>query len=201
MRHFLSMLDLNSDEHRSLIAHAIDVKQKLKQGVSHNPLSGKLLAMIFEKSSTRTRVSFEAGMYQLGGHAIFMSPRDSHLGRGEPIEDSARVISSMADGILIRTFGHDRIETLAQHSCVPVINGLSDLLHPCQVLADMQTWWDECSGGLHPFYWVETPTSDPSSYLMRTDGEPEFAPRNTGNNNRAWQLRMREQNPFLVLEP
>ena len=143
IRHFLSLLDLNSDEHRSLIAHAIDVKQKLQQGISHNPLSGKLLAMIFEKSSTRTRVSFEAGMYQLGGHAIFMSPRDSHLGRGEPIEDSARVISSMVDGILIRTFGHDRIETLAQHSCVPVINGLSDLLHPCQLLADMQTWFEQ----------------------------------------------------------
>ncbi len=143
MRHFLSVLDLNSDEHRSLIAHAIDVKQKLKQGISHSPLSGKLLAMIFEKSSTRTRVSFEAGMYQLGGHAMFMSPRDSHLGRGEPIEDSARVISSMVDGILIRTFGHDRIETLAQHSCVPVINGLSDRLHPCQLLADMQTWFEQ----------------------------------------------------------
>ena len=142
-RHFISMLDLTSDEHRALINHAIDVKTKLKQGVSHTPLSGKLLAMIFEKSSTRTRVSFEAGMYQLGGHAIFMSPRDSHLGRGEPIEDSARVISSMADGILIRTFGHDRIETLAQHSCVPVINGLSDLLHPCQLLADMQTWFEQ----------------------------------------------------------
>jgi ornithine carbamoyltransferase len=142
IRHFISQLDLSSDELRALIAHAIDVKQKLKQGVSHTPLSGKLLAMIFEKSSTRTRVSFEAGMYQLGGHAIFMSPRDSHLGRGEPIEDSARVISSMVDGILIRTFGHDRIESLAQHSCVPVINGLSDLLHPCQLLADMQTWFE-----------------------------------------------------------
>ena len=137
-RHFLSLLDFSSDELRELIAHAIDVKQKLKQGVSHRPLKGRLLAMIFEKSSTRTRVSFEAGMYQLGGHAIFMSPRDSQLGRGEPIEDSARVISSMVDGILIRTFGHDRIETLAQHSKVPVINGLSDLLHPCQLLADMQ---------------------------------------------------------------
>lgn len=141
-RHFISLLDLTSEEHRSLIAHAIDVKHKLKRGISHTPLAGKLLAMIFEKSSTRTRVSFEAGMYQLGGHAIFMSPRDSHLGRGEPIEDSARVISSMVDGILIRTFGHDRIETLAQHSSVPVINGLSDLLHPCQLLADMQTWFE-----------------------------------------------------------
>ena len=142
-RHFLSLLDFTSDELRELIAHAIDVKQKLKQGISHTPLHGKLLAMIFEKSSTRTRVSFEAGMYQLGGHAIFMSPRDSHLGRGEPIEDSARVISGMVDGILIRTFGQERIETLAQHSGVPVINGLSDLLHPCQLLADMQTWFEQ----------------------------------------------------------
>jgi len=142
-RHFLSLLDFTSDELRELIAHAIDVKQKLKQGVAHTPLQGKLLAMIFEKSSTRTRVSFEAGMYQLGGHAIFMSPRDSHLGRGEPIEDSARVISGMVDGILIRTFGQERIETLAQHSDVPVINGLSDLLHPCQLLADMQTWFEQ----------------------------------------------------------
>jgi ornithine carbamoyltransferase len=142
VRHFLSLLDFSSDELRGLLAHAIDVKQKLKQGIAHTPLTGKLLAMIFEKSSTRTRVSFEAGMYQLGGHAIFMSPRDSHLGRGEPIEDSARVISSMVDGILIRTFGHDRIEALAQNSRVPVINGLSDLLHPCQLLADMQTWFE-----------------------------------------------------------
>ena len=141
-RHFLSLLDFSSDELKSLIAHAIDVKQKLGQGISHTPLSGKLLAMIFEKSSTRTRVSFEAGMYQLGGHAMFLSPRDSHLGRGEPIEDSARVISSMVDIILIRTFGHDRIEMLAEHSRVPVINGLSDLLHPCQLLADMQTWFE-----------------------------------------------------------
>ncbi len=142
-RHFLSLLDFTSDELRALIAQAIDVKQKLKQGISHTPLAGKLLAMIFEKSSTRTRVSFEAGMYQLGGQAMFLSPRDSQLGRGEPIEDSARVISSMVDGILIRTFGHDRIETLAQNSRVPVINGLSDLLHPCQLLADMQTWFEQ----------------------------------------------------------
>ena len=142
-RQFLSLLDFSGEELRALIAHAIEVKQKLKQGTRHTPLSGKLLAMIFEKSSTRTRVSFEAGMYQLGGHAIFMSPRDSHLGRGEPIEDSARVISSMVDGILIRTFGHERIEKLAQNSRVPVINGLSDLLHPCQLLADMQTWFEQ----------------------------------------------------------
>ena len=143
IRHFLSLLDLSSDELRSLIAHAIDVKSRLKQGKAHTPLQGKVLAMIFEKSSTRTRVSFETGMYQLGGHAMFISPRDSQLGRGEPIEDSARVISSMVDGIMIRTFGQDRIEALASHSLVPVINGLSDMLHPCQLLADMQTWFEQ----------------------------------------------------------
>jgi ornithine carbamoyltransferase len=142
-RHFISLLDLTSDELKALIAHAIEVKRQLKRGITHTPLQGKLLAMIFEKSSTRTRVSFEAGMYQLGGHAIFMSPRDSHLGRGEPIEDSAKVISSMVDGILMRTFGHERVEALAQHSSKPVINGLSDLLHPCQVLADLQTWIEQ----------------------------------------------------------
>ena len=142
IRHFLSVLDLSSDELRSLINHAIDVKQRHKKGIRHTPLEGKVLAMIFEKSSTRTRVSFESGMFQLGGHAIFMSPRDSHLGRGEPIEDSARVISSMVDGILIRTFGHDIVEKLAENSSVPVINGLTDWLHPCQLLADMQTWFE-----------------------------------------------------------
>ncbi|MEM7565234.1 MAG: ornithine carbamoyltransferase, partial [Pseudomonadota bacterium] len=141
-RHFLSVLDLSSDELRTLIEQAIDVKQRHKNGTRHTPLSGKVLAMIFDKSSTRTRVSFETGMYQLGGHAIFMSPRDSQLGRGEPIEYSARVISSMVDCILIRTFGHDIIETLAEYSSVPVINGLTDWLHPCQLLADMQTWFE-----------------------------------------------------------
>jgi len=142
VRHFLSLLDFSSDELKSLINHAIDVKQRLKQGISHTPLEGKVLAMIFEKSSTRTRVSFEAGMSQLGGHAMFLSPKDIQLGRGEPIEDSARVISSMVDGIMIRTFGHDRLEILAKHSSRPVINGLTDYLHPCQLLADMQTWFE-----------------------------------------------------------
>ncbi|MEE8366528.1 MAG: ornithine carbamoyltransferase [Gammaproteobacteria bacterium] len=139
-RHFLSLLDFSSDELLALIDHAIDVKKRLKQGISHTPLSGKVLAMIFEKSSTRTRVSFEAGMSQLGGHAMFLSPQNIQLGRGEPIQDSARVISSMVDGIMIRTFGHERAVTLAQHSSRPVINGLTDYLHPCQLLADMQTW-------------------------------------------------------------
>ena len=142
VRHFLSLLDFSSDELKSLINHAIDVKKRLKAGVPHTPLVGKVLAMIFEKSSTRTRVSFETGMSQLGGHAMFLSPKDIQLGRGEPIEDSARVISSMVDGIMIRTFGHDRLLTLSQHSTRPVINGLTDYLHPCQLLADMQTWFE-----------------------------------------------------------
>jgi len=141
-RHFLSLLDFSGDELRVLTLHAIEVKKKLKSGVSHTPLNGKVLAMIFEKSSTRTRVSFECGMSQLGGHAMFLSPRDIQLGRGEPVEDSARVISSMVDGIMVRTFGHDRLERLAAASSSPVINGLTDKLHPCQLLADMQTWFE-----------------------------------------------------------
>jgi ornithine carbamoyltransferase len=146
-RHFLSLLDFSGDELRSLIYHAIDVKKNLKNGISHTPLTGKVMAMIFEKSSTRTRVSFETGMSQLGGHALFLTPRDIQLGRGEPIEDSARVISSMVDCTMIRTFGHDRLQTFASASSAPVINGLTDKLHPCQLLADMQTWF-ECRGDI-----------------------------------------------------
>ena len=142
VRHFLSLLDFSTDELKALINQAIDVKKRLKQGISHTPLAGKVLAMIFEKSSTRTRVSFEAGMSQLGGHAMFLSPKDIQLGRGELIEDSAKVISSMVDGIMIRTYGHDRLVTLASHSSSPVINGLTDYLHPCQLLADIQTWFE-----------------------------------------------------------
>lgn len=142
-RHFLSLLDLSSDELRALIHHAIDVKKSLKSGISHTPLTGKVLAMIFEKSSTRTRVSFESGMSQLGGNAMFLSTRDIQLGRGEPLEDSARVISSMVDSIMIRTFGHERLETFASASSKPIINALTDLLHPCQLLADMQTWFEK----------------------------------------------------------
>jgi ornithine carbamoyltransferase len=146
-RHFLSLLDLSSDELRAVIARSIELKARHHRGVQTDTLHNRMLAMIFEKSSTRTRVSFEAGMHQLGGHAMFLSPRDLQLGRGEPIEDSARVISSMVDGIMIRTFGHDRIETFATHSRVPVINGLTDHVHPCQLLADMQTWF-ECRGDI-----------------------------------------------------
>ncbi|MBC8211859.1 MAG: ornithine carbamoyltransferase [Gammaproteobacteria bacterium] len=141
-RHFLSLLDFSGDELRALMQHAIDVKKRLKAGVAHTPLQGKVLAMIFEKASTRTRVSFECGMSQLGGHAMFLSPRDIQLGRGEPLEDSARVISSMVDGIMLRTFGHERVEAIAAASSRPVINGLTDKYHPCQLLADIQTWFE-----------------------------------------------------------
>ena len=139
-RHFLTLLDLQPDELQRLIARAAELKRLHRAGERHTPLQGKVLAMIFEKSSTRTRVSFEAGMAQLGGSAMFLSPRDTQLGRGEPIEDTARVLSRMADCIMIRTFEHASVETFASYSQVPVINGLTDLCHPCQLLADMQTY-------------------------------------------------------------
>lgn len=139
-RHFLTLLDLSPAELRALIARASELKRMHRDGEHHRPLENKVLAMIFEKSSTRTRVSFEAGMAQLGGSAMFLSPRDTQLGRGEPIEDTARVLSRMVDCIMIRTFDHADVETFAAHSQVPVINGLTDLCHPCQLLADMQTF-------------------------------------------------------------
>lgn len=140
VRHFLTLKDLTPDELNQLIQRAIELKKRQKAGEIYEPLKNQTLAMIFEKSSTRTRISFETGMTQLGGHAMFLSPRDTQLGRGEPIEDSARVISSMVDGIMIRTFDHEIVETMAKYSSVPVINALTDDYHPCQLLADMQTY-------------------------------------------------------------
>ncbi|MAB25175.1 ornithine carbamoyltransferase [Pseudomonas neustonica] len=139
-RHFLSLMDCSEAELIGLIKRGVELKSLHQQGVVYEPLKNRVLGMIFEKASTRTRVSFEAGMTHLGGQAIFLSPRDTQLGRGEPIEDSARVLSSMCDAIMIRTFAHDMLETFAQYSRVPVINGLTDDLHPCQLLADMQTY-------------------------------------------------------------
>ncbi|GAB1264531.1 ornithine carbamoyltransferase [Aurantivibrio infirmus] len=139
-RHFLTLLDLSADELKTLIKRAIELKALRKQGNEPKPMQNKVLGMVFEKSSTRTRVSFEAGMAQLGGQSIFLSPRDTQLGRGEPVEDSARVLSRMVDVIMIRTFGHDVVETFAKYSRVPVINGLTDDYHPCQLLADLQTY-------------------------------------------------------------
>lgn len=140
VRHFLTLNDISRDEFHGLIARAIELKSQLKAGEIYQPLRNKVMGMVFEKSSTRTRVSFEAGMAQLGGHAIFLSPRDTQLGRGEPIEDSARVLSRMVDVIMIRTFEHDKLESFAAESLVPVINALTDQFHPCQLLADMQTF-------------------------------------------------------------
>ena len=139
-RHFLSLMDLSSDELKQLLNRGIELKKMQHAGEIFEPLKNKVLAMIFDKSSTRTRVSFETGMAQFGGHAVFLSPRDTQLGRGEPIEDTARVISSMVDCIMVRTFEHSSLETLAQYSSVPIINGLTDFVHPCQLLADMQCY-------------------------------------------------------------
>ena len=139
-RHFLTLMDLSPSELSALIDRAIDMKRKLKAREPDVQFPNYVLGMLFEKSSTRTRISFEAGMAQFGGHAMFLSPKDTQIGRGEPIEDSARVISSMVDIIMIRTFGHDKIETFAKNSSVPVINALTDEFHPCQLLADMQTY-------------------------------------------------------------
>jgi ornithine carbamoyltransferase len=139
-RHFLSMMDYKPEELLRLIHRGVELKDLRNRGVLFEPLKSRVLGMVFEKSSTRTRVSFEAGMIQLGGQAIFLSPRDTQLGRGEPIGDAARVLSSMLDGVMIRTFAHSNLLEFAANSRVPVINGLSDDLHPCQLLADMQTF-------------------------------------------------------------
>ncbi len=139
-RHFLSLLDCTPAELSGLIRRGIELKSLRNSGTLFEPLKNRVLGMVFEKASTRTRLSFEAGMIQLGGQAIFLSPRDTQLGRGEPISDSAKVISSMLDAVMIRTFEHQTLTDFAAHSQVPVINGLSDDLHPCQLLADMQTF-------------------------------------------------------------
>ena len=135
----LSIHDLSVDDVQEILALAKELKAKQKAGIEHHLLKGKTLGMIFEKSSTRTRVSFETGMYQLGGQALFLSNRDLQLGRGEPIKDTARVLSRYLDGIMIRTFGHDRVVEMAKYASIPVINALTDLLHPCQVLTDLLT--------------------------------------------------------------
>ena len=145
-RHFLTLLDLSRAEATQLLRRAIELKDMLRSGKEHHLLKNRTLAMIFEKSSTRTRVSFEAGMAQLGGHALFLSSRDTQLGRGEPIEDSARVLSRMVDAVMIRTFDQTTIERFAAHSRVPVINALTDRFHPCQLLADMQTYLEHRGG-------------------------------------------------------
>ncbi|GIP47401.1 ornithine carbamoyltransferase [Paenibacillus sp. J53TS2] len=141
-RDFIELTDYTTEEIHYLIDLAIELKRKQKNGEEYQPLKGKTVGLIFEKSSTRTRVSFEVGTYQLGGHALFLSKNDIQLGRGETIADTAGVMSRYLDGIMIRTFGHDKVVDLARYATVPVINGLSDLAHPCQVLADYQTLYE-----------------------------------------------------------
>ena len=135
----LSLHEITTEDLYAILDLAADLKAKQKAGIEHHLLKGKTLGMIFEKSSTRTRVSFETGMYQLGGQALFLSKNDLQIGRGEPIRDTARVLSRYLDGIMIRTFKHSTLEELAEYASVPVINALTDLLHPCQVLADLMT--------------------------------------------------------------
>ncbi len=142
VRHFLTLLDLSKSELTQLISRASELRKMQHAGEIYQPFVGRTLGMIFEKSSTRTRVSFETGMGQFGGNALFLSPNDTQLGRGEPVEDSARVISSMVDIIMIRTFDHAMLTKFAEYSSVPVINALTDDFHPCQLLADMQTFYE-----------------------------------------------------------
>ncbi len=139
MNHLLKMLDLSSEEIIDILNLADQLKYEQKHGIPHHLLKGMTLGMIFQKSSTRTRVSFEAGMYQLGGNALFLSSRDLQIGRGEPVQDTARVLSRYINGIMIRTFEQKEVEDLAEFGNIPIINGLTDFCHPCQVLADLQT--------------------------------------------------------------
>ena len=139
-QHFLTLLDIDPANLNHIVRRATELKAMQHAGERYEPLYGKVMGMIFDKSSTRTRVSFETAMAQFGGHAIFLSPRDTQLGRGEPVEDSARVLSRMVDVIMIRTFSHEMVERFAAYSRVPVINALTDMYHPCQLLADVQTF-------------------------------------------------------------
>ncbi len=139
MKHLLKMIDLSTEEITSILNLADQLKYEQKNGIVHKRLEGKTLGMIFQKASTRTRVSFETGMYQLGGHPLFLSADDLQIGRGEPVQDTARVLSRYLDGIMIRTYQQEEVESLAEYGGIPVINGLTDLSHPCQVLADLMT--------------------------------------------------------------
>ena len=139
-RHFLTLLDIPKEEIKNLIHRAIELKKMTKENIVYTPLQNKTLALLFDKSSTRTRVSFEVGMTHFGGNTLFLSPRDTQLGRGEPIEDTAKVISSMVDCVVIRTHDHEDVVKFSKKSSVPVINGLTELVHPCQLLADVMTY-------------------------------------------------------------
>lgn len=139
MKHLLKLADLSKEDIFDILNLADQLKYENKHNIEHHHLKGKTLGMIFQKSSTRTRVSFEVGMYQLGGSALFLSSKDLQIGRGEPVEDTARVLSRYLDGIMIRTFDQKEVEDLAEYGSIPIINGLTDYCHPCQVLADLMT--------------------------------------------------------------
>lgn len=139
MKHLLKLLDLSTEEIIDILNLADQLKYEQKHGIPHHHLKGMTLGMIFQKASTRTRVSFETGMYQLGGHALFLSSKELQIGRGEPVQDTARVLSRYLNGIMIRTFEQSEVENLAEYGTIPIINGLTDFCHPCQVLADLQT--------------------------------------------------------------
>ena len=164
IRHFLAIPDFTTEELYQVLAHAGRMKRGEEMG---RPLDGRTLAMIFEKSSTRTRVSFEVGALQLGGHALFLSARDIQLGRGEPVKDTARVLSRYVDMIMIRAYAHAGVEELAQHADVPVINGLTDLLHPCQVMADVLTIQESFGDDLRPrrIAWIGDGNNMANSWL------------------------------------
>ena len=149
MKHLLKMMDLSTEEITDILNLADQLKYELKHGIAHDHLKGKTLGMIFEKASTRTRVSFETGMYQLGGYPLFLSSGDMQIGRGEPVQDTARVLSRYLDGIMIRTFKQEEVEKLAEYGSIPIINGLTDYCHPCQVLADLLTVRDRKSTRLN----------------------------------------------------
>ena len=165
-RHFLTLNDLSRQEFQDLLQRAVELKQMHANHVTHDLLKNRVLAMVFEKSSTRTRVSFEAGMNQMGGSAIFLSPQDSQLGRGEPEGDTAMVLSRMVDAIMVRTFKHKLIERMAEYSSVPVINALTDDYHPCQLLADMQTFFEH-RGDIqgHTVSWIGDGNNMCNSYI------------------------------------
>ena len=139
MKHLLKLMDLSEKEITEILDLGDKLKYEKKNGIQHHLLKGKTLGLIFSKASTRTRVSFEVGMYDLGGNALFLSSRDLQIGRGEPVEDTARVLSRYLDGIMIRTFDQEEVEKLAEYGSIPIINGLTDYCHPCQVLADLMT--------------------------------------------------------------
>lgn len=168
-RHFLTLTDCSPAELNQIVQRAHELKAMQRAGEPHALFPNRVMAMIFEKSSTRTRVSFESGMAQFGGHALFLSPDDTQLGRGEPVSDTARVISSMVDIIMIRTFGHERIEEFASYSSVPVINALTDQFHPCQLLADIQAF-EEARGSAQGvrMAWVGDGNNMCNSYIKAT---------------------------------